>query len=65
VQPDGTPVIIDWEYASWLPTYWEFSTAMYRNGSFNDDWHDYLAMVLDEYHTQSLWLSTMRIEMGH
>ncbi|KAK8855278.1 kinase-like domain-containing protein [Apiospora arundinis] len=27
VQPDGTPVIIDWEFSSWYPTYWEYSTA--------------------------------------
>lgn len=63
VQPDGTPVIIDWEFASWLPIYWEFSTAIYCNGGWNDDWHEYIGMVLDEYPTQSLWLSTMRNEM--
>ncbi|KAF7548794.1 hypothetical protein G7Z17_g6831 [Cylindrodendrum hubeiense] len=63
VQPDGTPVIIDWEFASWYPTYWEYSTATYANGGWNDDWHDYVRMVLDEYPNQSLWLSSMKLEM--
>ncbi|KAK6855818.1 kinase-like protein [Apiospora arundinis] len=37
VQPDGTPVIIDWEFASWYPAYWEYSTATWANGGWNDD----------------------------
>lgn len=63
VQDDGVPVIIDWEFASWYPIYWEYSTAMFANGSWNDDWHEYLRIVLDEYPNQSLWLSSMRLEM--
>ncbi|KAK8086605.1 hypothetical protein PG994_001579 [Apiospora phragmitis] len=34
VQPDGTDgtlVIIDWEFASWCPTYWEYATATWAN----------------------------------
>jgi len=34
VQPDGTPVIIDWEFASWYPNYWEYSTATFANGGW-------------------------------
>lgn len=63
VREDGVPVIIDWEFASWYPTYWEYSTAMFANGGWNDDWHEYLRIVLDEYPNQSLWLSSMRLEM--
>ncbi|KAI5863992.1 kinase-like domain-containing protein [Durotheca rogersii] len=63
IQPDETPVIIDWEFASWYPTYWEYSTATFANGGWNDDWHDYVRMILDEYPTQSLWLSSMKLEM--
>ncbi|OBR12949.1 Phosphotransferase enzyme family protein [Colletotrichum higginsianum IMI 349063] len=63
VQPDGTLVIIDWEFASWYPTYWEYSTATFANGGWNDDWHDYVRLVLDEYPNQSLWLSGIRLEM--
>lgn len=63
VQPDGTLVVIDWEFASWYPTYWEYSTATYANGGWNDDWHEYVRMILDEYPNQSLWLSIMKLEM--
>ncbi|KAH6973817.1 hypothetical protein BKA56DRAFT_634745 [Ilyonectria sp. MPI-CAGE-AT-0026] len=49
VQPDGTPVIIDREFASWHPIYWEYSTATNANGGWNDDWHEYVRMALDEY----------------
>ncbi|KAH6626061.1 kinase-like domain-containing protein [Chaetomium sp. MPI-SDFR-AT-0129] len=63
VQPDGAVVIIDWEFASWYPTYWEYSTATFANGGWNDDWHDYVRMALDEYPIHSLWLSSMKPEM--
>ncbi|KAK3935845.1 hypothetical protein QBC46DRAFT_421108 [Diplogelasinospora grovesii] len=49
VQPDRTPV--------------EYSTAIYANSGWNDDWHEYVRMALDEYPNQSLWLSTMKREM--
>lgn len=63
VQPDGTPVIIDWEFASWYPAYWEYATAIYCNGGWYDDWHLYVCMALDEYPNQALWLSDMKREM--
>ncbi|KAL2889466.1 kinase-like domain-containing protein [Ceratocystis lukuohia] len=63
VRDDGVPVIIDWDSASWYPAYWEYSTAMFDNGSWKDDWQEYLRIVLDEYPNQSLWLSTMMLEM--
>ncbi|KAF2115203.1 kinase-like domain-containing protein [Lophiotrema nucula] len=63
IQPNGTPVIIDWEFASWYPTYWEYSTATFCNGGWNDDWHEYVRIALDEYPNQSLWLSSMKTEM--
>ena len=63
VQPDGALVIIDWQFASWYPTYWEYSTAIFANGGWNDDWHQYVRVVLDEYPTQALWLATMKREI--
>ncbi|KAF5020272.1 hypothetical protein F66182_7706 [Fusarium sp. NRRL 66182] len=63
VQDDGTLVIIDWEFASWYPIYWEYSTATWANGGWNDDWHDYVRVALDNYPHQSLWLSSMKLEM--
>ncbi|KAK6079541.1 phosphotransferase enzyme family protein [Seiridium cupressi] len=63
VQPDGTLVIIDWEFSSWYPAYWEYSSATFANGGWYDDWHDYVRIALDEYPNHALWLSNMKIEM--
>jgi len=63
VQPDGLLAILDWEFASWYPTYWEYSTATYCNSGWDDDWHECVRMVLDEYPTKSLWLSNMKFEI--
>ncbi|RYP80016.1 hypothetical protein DL769_002660 [Monosporascus sp. CRB-8-3] len=63
VQPDGTIYIIDWEFASWYPDYWEYACATFASGGWRDDWHEYVRMALDEFPNQSLWLSNMKIEM--
>ncbi|KAM0288946.1 hypothetical protein ACHAO9_006454 [Fusarium lateritium] len=63
VQDDGGLFIIDWEFASWYPMYWEYSTATWANGGWYDDWHDYVRITLDNYPIQSLWLSSMKLEM--
>lgn len=63
IRPEGLPIIIDWEFASWCPSYWDYSTAIFCNGGWHDDWQEYLRMVLDEHPNQSLWLSTLKLEM--
>ncbi|EXL41966.1 hypothetical protein FOCG_15325 [Fusarium oxysporum f. sp. radicis-lycopersici 26381] len=63
VQNDDNLVIIDWEYASWYPNYWEYSSAIFANGGWRDDWDEYLRIILDEYPNEALWLSTMKTEM--
>ncbi|KAL4730965.1 hypothetical protein ACLX1H_003007, partial [Fusarium chlamydosporum] len=62
VQDDGTLVIIDWEYASWYPNYWEYSSAIFANGGWRDDWEEYLRMILDEYPNEALWVANMKTE---
>ncbi|KAI0867619.1 kinase-like domain-containing protein [Hypoxylon argillaceum] len=63
VQPDGGLCIIDWEFSSWLPVYWEFTSATFSNGRWDDDWHDYVRVALQEYPNQALWLGNMMLEM--
>ncbi|UZP38526.1 hypothetical protein NXS19_006342 [Fusarium pseudograminearum] len=63
VQDDGTIVIIDWEFSSWLPVYWEYSNAMFANSGWRDDWDKYLRIILDEYPNEALWICTMKTEM--
>lgn len=58
VQPDGDVVIIDWESASWYPTYWEYSMATFASG-WRDDWQDYVGIILDEYPDQYTWLEAI------
>ncbi|KAK0636091.1 kinase-like domain-containing protein [Bombardia bombarda] len=63
LQPDGKVVIIDWEFSGWYPRYWEFSNAMFANGGWEDEWHLYVARVLDEYPTEAIWLTTLRLDI--
>ncbi|QPC59266.1 hypothetical protein HYE67_001497 [Fusarium culmorum] len=63
VQDDGTIVIVDWEFSSWLPVYWEYSNAMFANSGWRDDWDEYLRMILDEYPNEALWICSMKTEM--
>ena len=59
LQPDGTVVLIDWEFASWMPLYWEYAKATCVV-PFDDDWYDYLAIILDQYVNESMWLKIVR-----
>jgi aminoglycoside phosphotransferase (APT) family kinase protein len=63
VRDDGALVIVDWEFSSWYPVYWEYSTATFANGLWDDDWHECVRIALDEYPNQSLWLSTIKLEI--
>lgn len=63
VRPDGKAVMVDWEFAGWYPSYWEYCTALVAFGNWIDDWHKYIAMALDEYPTHGAWMSMMRTEM--
>ncbi|KAF7550153.1 hypothetical protein G7046_g8108 [Stylonectria norvegica] len=61
--PDGGVAIVDWAASGWYPSYWEYATAMFACGNWRDDWHVYLAKILDEYPNQFAWMKTLRIEM--
>ncbi|KAJ4040689.1 hypothetical protein NW753_010115 [Fusarium oxysporum] len=63
VLDDGSLVIIDWEYASWSPVYWEYFVAMFCCLAWIDDWHEYVGQVLDEYPNEYLWFATVHREM--
>ncbi|KAI0380643.1 kinase-like domain-containing protein [Hypomontagnella monticulosa] len=63
VKPDGGLVILDWEYASWLPKYWEYSTATFANVGWSDDWHNWVRIIFDEYPNEAIWLSTLKTDM--
>ncbi|KAH8902911.1 hypothetical protein BR93DRAFT_221671 [Coniochaeta sp. PMI_546] len=63
IRPDGKVVIVDWAGAGWYPPFWEYATAMFAIGDWRDDWHLYVAQILDEFPNQYSWLSAIRCEM--
>ncbi|KAJ0140963.1 Uncharacterized protein HZ326_16162 [Fusarium oxysporum f. sp. albedinis] len=60
---DGSLVIIDWEFASWSPVYWEYFVAMFCCLAWTDDWYEYVGQALDEYPNEYLWFAAMHREM--
>ena len=59
VRDDGTLVLIDWEYAGWYPSYWEFSN-MSIVVSHRDDWCLWLSRFLQEYALEAGWMFHFR-----
>ncbi|KAF5127157.1 hypothetical protein E5D57_008085 [Metarhizium anisopliae] len=63
VGDDGNLSLIDWESAGWYPSYWEYASAMFACGNWRDDWHEYVASILDEYPNEYVWFDMMRREL--
>lgn len=57
------PVIIDWEFAGWYPSYWEYSRALYACGRWNDDWSLWIEKVLDPYWNEWAWMDMLLREL--
>ncbi|PVH74005.1 kinase-like protein [Cadophora sp. DSE1049] len=55
--------ILDWEVAGWYPSYWEYSRAMLGCGRWNDDWHVFLAQILEEFLLEWAWVDMMFKEL--
>ncbi|KZZ90003.1 phosphotransferase enzyme family protein [Moelleriella libera RCEF 2490] len=60
---DGTVVLIDWENAGWFPEYWEYATAMFACGAWQDDWHEYVGRILAEYPNEYAWFDMFAREL--
>jgi hypothetical protein len=60
---DRELVLIDWEFSGWYPSYWELGKALYSCGGWDDDWHRYLAKILDEYLVEWAYLSNLFREL--
>lgn len=63
VRTDGSLAIIDWETAGWYPSYWEYTLAMFTCGRWDDDWHIWVAKILDEYPNEYAWMDMLRREL--
>jgi len=59
IQPDGTVVLIDWQYAGWYPSFWEFCIIMAGLG-YRDtgDWYKWVPRFLPgEYSAELGWFT--------
>ncbi|KIX92091.1 uncharacterized protein Z520_12175 [Fonsecaea multimorphosa CBS 102226] len=57
-------VLLDWEFAGWYPSYWEYSQAIMACGWFEDDWHHWVGKFLDPYPSEYAWLLMLENEIG-
>jgi hypothetical protein len=55
--------IIDWEFAGWLPSYWEYSRAMIPCGRFNDNWWEIIECCLHPHRNEWLWTQMLYLEL--
>ncbi|KID81768.1 phosphotransferase enzyme family protein [Metarhizium guizhouense ARSEF 977] len=63
VGDDGNLCLVGWESAGWYPSYWEYASAMFACGNRRDDWHEYVAGILDEYPNEYVWFDMMVREL--
>lgn len=59
IREDGTMVILGWAAAGWYPAYWDYTKAMHLC-DWQDDWHDYIGEILEEFPNQYPWMSMLR-----
>ncbi|KAF2807783.1 uncharacterized protein BDZ99DRAFT_392062 [Mytilinidion resinicola] len=56
-------VIIDWEYAGWYPSYWEYARAVWACGRWQDDWNYWIDQILDPFRNEFAWVEMLLKEM--
>ncbi|OIW30981.1 phosphotransferase enzyme family protein, partial [Coniochaeta ligniaria NRRL 30616] len=55
IQDDGGVAVLDWAWAGWYPCFWEYCTAIWACMGFRDNWHSWVAKILDPYHAEAAW----------
>jgi aminoglycoside phosphotransferase (APT) family kinase protein len=60
---DGSITIIDWEFAGWYPSYWEYARAIFACGRFDDDWSEWIDFGLDVYRNEWAWMQMLIVEL--
>jgi Phosphotransferase enzyme family len=59
----GRLSIIDWEFAGWYPSYWEYSRALLGCGRFDDDWSKWVDLILEPYRNEWVWMRMLIVEL--
>ncbi|KAF2627494.1 kinase-like protein [Macroventuria anomochaeta] len=65
-QPDSAHselVIIDWEFAGWYPSYWEYARAIFACGRWDDDWNDWVDNILEPFRNEYAWMEILLREL--
>jgi hypothetical protein len=65
-QSDGAHlelVIIDWEFAGWYPSYWEYARAIFACGRWDDDWNDWVDKILKPFRNEYVWMEMLLREL--
>ncbi|KAI9698051.1 MAG: hypothetical protein M1836_004404 [Candelina mexicana] len=60
---DYDPVIVDWEFAGWYPSYWEYSRALFACGRWNDNWSLWVDKILDPSLNEWAWMDMLLKEL--
>lgn len=64
VDPESLALtLIDWEFAGWYPSYWEYSRAIFSCGHFEDDWSEWIDFVLKPYRNEWAWMQMLMLEL--
>jgi hypothetical protein len=56
-------VLIDWEYAGWYPSYWEYARAIFACGRWDDDWNEWVDGFLEPWRSEYAWVQMLLGEM--
>ena len=56
-------VIIDWEFAGWYLSHWEYARAIFACGRWDDDWYDWVNNILEPYRNEYIWMEKLLREL--
>lgn len=64
-EQDVDLIFLDWEFAGWYPTYWEYSKAVFSVGMWEDDWGLWLNRIFepDLYLNEWVWIQMLFLEL--
>jgi hypothetical protein len=56
-------VLIDWKYAGWYPSYWEYARAIFACGRWDDGWSEWVERFLEPWRNAYAWVQMLLREM--
>lgn len=64
-ESDVDLVLLDWEFAGWYPSYWEYSRAVYACGRWDDDWCLAVNKIFapELYSNEWAWMNMLLLEL--